>query len=142
MQIISTPGHTPGSLCVLSGSGDDTPLVCITGDTLFIGNVGRTDLPESSVNSMLQSLKRLSTLPENTIVLPGHNYATETQSTIGQEKKRNPWMQKAEKVGNGILRSNVIAQEEFDFERCRCCMETARIVVECIESHESSLARM
>jgi hypothetical protein len=90
---------------------------------------------------MLQSLKRLSTLPENTVVLPGHNYAADTQSTIGREMKTNPWMQQAQKAG-GVSQSKVAAREEFSFETCRCCMETARIVLECIECHEHSNARM
>ena len=58
---------------------------------MFIGNVGRTDLPESNQQSMLSSLARLSTLPNNAVVLPGHNYAQPKYTSIGQEKQSNPW---------------------------------------------------
>lgn len=79
-QIIMTPGHTPGSMCLFldsQGGGDDeSKPVLISGDTLFCGTHGRTDFEGGSPAAMRDSLKRLSKLPEDTIVLPGHNNLT------------------------------------------------------------------
>ena len=84
-----TPGHTPGSQCFLI----DGRLV--SGDTLFIGSCGRTDLPGSDPAEMYYSLtQRLSALPESTILLPGHNYGG-SSSTISAEKRGNPFMRYA-----------------------------------------------
>ena len=88
---LHTPGHTPGSICILINKGE----VLITGDTLFIGSCGRTDLQESSPGDMFASLARLSKLPAECVVLPGHNYASLTQSTIGREKLTNFFMRDA-----------------------------------------------
>jgi len=64
-----------------------------TGDTLFVGGIGRTDLPGASMSEFMKSIKeRLLTLPEDTIVWPGHNYGFTPSSTIGHEKKTNPWL--------------------------------------------------
>lgn len=77
IQILSTPGHTKGCCCFLI---DD---ILISGDTLFMGTYGRTDLPTSSDNAMHQSLKRLfRELPDTTRVYPGHGHPT----TIGAER--------------------------------------------------------
>jgi hydroxyacylglutathione hydrolase len=85
IAVIHTPGHTPGSMCLLV----DGKL--ITGDTLFVGNCGRTDLPGGSSKQMYESLhKKLKTLPDNTEVYPGHDYGNQPSSTIGDEKKTNP----------------------------------------------------
>ena len=82
LKVIETPGHTLGSIC-LYGSG-----VVFTGDTLFAGSVGRTDLPFSQHEALFTSVrKKLFILPEETKVLPGHG----PDSTIGQEKKFNPF---------------------------------------------------
>lgn len=82
LKVIETPGHTLGSIC-LYGSG-----VVFTGDTLFAGSVGRTDLPFSQHEALFASVrKKLFILPEETKVLPGHGPA----STIGQEKRFNPF---------------------------------------------------
>ncbi|MFH1803014.1 MAG: MBL fold metallo-hydrolase [archaeon] len=86
IKVIHTPGHTPGGVCFLSESK------LITGDTLFCNSIGRTDLPESNHDEMLQSLKKLSKLPDKTEIWPGHSY-NGNKSTIGEQKKTNPFMQ-------------------------------------------------
>lgn len=86
-QVIHTPGHTPGSVC-LYGHG-----VLFTGDTLFVGAVGRTDLPGGSEEVLKRSLKeRLAVLSDETVVLPGHDYGDTPTSTIGREKLYNPYL--------------------------------------------------
>ncbi len=84
-QVIATPGHTPGGLCFFLNSPDaqQGAPVLLSGDTLFSGTHGRTDFPESNPADMTGSLKRLAELPDETIVLPGHNDFT----TIGREKR-------------------------------------------------------
>jgi len=87
-RVIHTPGHSPGSMC-LYGMG-----YLITGDTLFVEGVGRTDLPGGSWPTLLNSItKKLFLLPDETIVLPGHNYGYQPTSTIGDEKKNNPFLE-------------------------------------------------
>jgi len=82
LTVIETPGHTVGSVC-LYGSG-----VVFTGDTLFAGSVGRTDLPFSQHDALFRSVRqKLFVLPEDTEVLPGHG----PPSTIGREKRFNPF---------------------------------------------------
>jgi glyoxylase-like metal-dependent hydrolase (beta-lactamase superfamily II) len=86
LTFIHTPGHTPGSQCFLV----DGRLV--SGDTLFIRSCGRTDLPGSDPKEMYASLtQRLGALPDETVVLPGHNYGG-SHTTIGAEKRQNPMM--------------------------------------------------
>jgi glyoxylase-like metal-dependent hydrolase (beta-lactamase superfamily II) len=86
LTFLHTPGHTPGSQCFLVDGR------VVSGDTLFIGSCGRTDLPGSDPTEMYYSLtQRLAALPDTTILLPGHNYGGES-STIGDEKRRNPFM--------------------------------------------------
>ena len=86
LTFIHTPGHTPGSQCFLV----DGRLV--SGDTLFIRSCGRTDLPGSDPKEMYTSLtQRLGALPDDTVVLPGHNYGG-AHTTIGAEKQQNPMM--------------------------------------------------
>jgi hydroxyacylglutathione hydrolase len=87
LKVLHTPGHTPGGICLLTEGH------VFTGDTLFTGAVGRTDLPGGSWKVMLRSIQeKLLTLPDDTKVLPGHNYGTVPVSTIGQEKKHNPYL--------------------------------------------------
>lgn len=87
LQVINTPGHTPGSIC-LYGRGN-----LFTGDTLFVGAVGRTDLPGGSFDVLLNSLRhKIMPLPDETIVWPGHDYGETPTSTIGREKKTNPYL--------------------------------------------------
>ncbi|MFR3226808.1 MAG: MBL fold metallo-hydrolase [Blautia massiliensis (ex Durand et al. 2017)] len=83
-QIYHTPGHTPGSVCLRCGN------LLFSGDTLFAGSCGRTDLPGGSMAQMQQSLSLLAALPlpDETQVLPGH----EAFSTLGRERRSNPYL--------------------------------------------------
>ncbi len=87
IKVIHTPGHTPGGVCFLVNNKK-----LITGDTLFVGAVGRTDLPGSDSENMKQSLKRLSKLDDCIEVYPGHDYGLKPTSTIKYEKENNPYM--------------------------------------------------
>ncbi|NLX17991.1 MAG: MBL fold metallo-hydrolase [Desulfobulbus sp.] len=86
LEVIHTPGHTPGGICLYS------PPHCFTGDTLFVGAVGRTDFPGGSMRQLIDGIKsRLMVLPPDTIVWPGHGYGG-SQSTIEREKRSNPYL--------------------------------------------------
>lgn len=95
IQLIHTPGHTPGSQCfLLEGLAANEPGRLIAGDTLFIGSCGRVDFPGGSAEQMYTSLtQKLMRLPDDTILFPGHNYAVEVTSTIGAQKETNPYLQ-------------------------------------------------
>lgn len=83
-KVLNTPGHTPGSVCLLSGD------VMLSGDTLFAGTCGRTDLmPYGDPVDMKASLTRLKNLPGNYQVFPGHGQ----HSTLDEERRSNPYMQ-------------------------------------------------
>jgi glyoxylase-like metal-dependent hydrolase (beta-lactamase superfamily II) len=82
LEVLHTPGHTPGSISLLTGSGG----VLFSGDTLFSGNWGRTDQPGGSAPQMVESLRRLRGLPDYVRVFPGHGRST----TIGNER---PWLE-------------------------------------------------
>ncbi len=84
VNVIHTPGHTPGGVCYYVKDLD----LLLSGDTLFAGSIGRTDFPGGNMSDMLNSLKRLMELPEETLVIPGHGGMT----TIGDEKKTNPYL--------------------------------------------------
>jgi hydroxyacylglutathione hydrolase len=85
-EVIHTPGHTPGSICLLFAQQN----LLLAGDTLFAGSIGRTDLPGGDGRQILRSLRdRLMVLPDTTRVLPGHGPDT----TIGEEKQSNPFLQ-------------------------------------------------
>ena len=81
-RVLHTPGHTPGSVCLLFGDH------LFSGDTLFAGSCGRTDFPGSSPSDMVRSLGRLATLEDHLKVYPGHGEDT----TIGEEKRYNPYL--------------------------------------------------
>lgn len=85
LRVLHTPGHSKDSMClVLDGQ------LIFTGDTLFVGNCGRIDLPGSDAAEMYHSLfDRLGKLDEKLVVYPGHNYGSTPTSTIGREKKTN-----------------------------------------------------
>jgi len=84
VKVIHTPGHTPDSICLLV----DNKL--FTGDTLFVGECGRTDLPGGSSEDMYHSLfGRILSLPDDIEVYPGHDYGERPCSTIGHERKTN-----------------------------------------------------
>lgn len=85
IELLHTPGHTPGSQCFLV----DGRLVA--GDTLFLNGCGRTDLPGSDPAAMYDSLvHRLARLPDDTVVYPGHLYSSEAFATLGETKRWNP----------------------------------------------------
>ncbi|WP_456386447.1 MBL fold metallo-hydrolase [Desulfolithobacter sp.] len=86
LKVLHTPGHTPGSICLYEAPD------CFTGDTLFVGGVGRTDFPGGSTSELLNSIRtRLLTLPPETIVWPGHGYGG-LRSTINEETGNNPYI--------------------------------------------------
>jgi glyoxylase-like metal-dependent hydrolase (beta-lactamase superfamily II) len=85
LRCIETPGHTPGSCCLLFPEFD----VLIAGDTLFKGSCGRTDLPGGDARKLKESLHKLKQLPDNTRVYPGHG----SDTTIGVERRNNYYMQ-------------------------------------------------
>ncbi len=82
LRAIETPGHTPGSVCLV------TEDLIFTGDTLFRGSVGRTDLPGGSWVGLVGSIKKIIDLPEDLVVYPGHGPPT----TIGLERRSNPFV--------------------------------------------------
>lgn len=85
LQVIETPGHSPGGICLYCPQGG----FLISGDTLFRGGVGRTDLYGGNARQLSESIrKKLFTLPDETKVLPGHDRFT----TIGDEKRSNPYV--------------------------------------------------
>ena len=88
ITLLHTPGHTPGSQCFLVQQR------LVSGDTLFIGACGRVDLPNSSPEEMYDSLtNKLMRLDDTTVLYPGHNYARQPTSTIGEERQHNPCVQ-------------------------------------------------
>jgi len=84
------PGHSPGSVCLV-GEG-----VAFTGDVLFAGSIGRTDLPGGDFDTLLRSIEReLLTLPDSTIVYSGHG----PETTVGHERRTNPFLTGADRLG-------------------------------------------
>lgn len=85
VQVIATPGHTPGSSCFLWRDR------LLTGDTLLIGGCGRTDFQQGDAGALYDSItRRLLTLPDDTLVYPGHDYHRRRVSTIAEERETNP----------------------------------------------------
>lgn len=85
ISVLHTPGHTPDSVCLLVSGA------VLTGDTLLIGGSGRTDFPGGDAGSQYDAVtQRLFTLPDETVVWPGHDYRGQTSSTIGAERRTNP----------------------------------------------------
>jgi glyoxylase-like metal-dependent hydrolase (beta-lactamase superfamily II) len=86
LKVIHTPGHTPGGICLYNAPN------LFTGDTLFVGGLGRTDFPGGSYDELIASITtQLLTLPPETVVWPGHGYGG-NRSTIGEEKRSNPYL--------------------------------------------------
>jgi len=83
VEFLHTPGHTPGSQCFRIKN------TLISGDTLFINGCGRVDLPGSNSEHMFHSLRKLSGLPDDTLLLPGHNYGHVPNATMGETKSMN-----------------------------------------------------
>ena len=82
-RVLHTPGHTPGSVCLMAEDH------LFSGDTLFAGSCGRTDFPGGDWATIRKSLTRLAQIPEDLVVLPGHGEST----TLAREKQYNPYMQ-------------------------------------------------
>jgi glyoxylase-like metal-dependent hydrolase (beta-lactamase superfamily II) len=84
LRVIHTPGHTPGGICLYMKG------MVFTGDTLFVGSVGRTDFPGGSYPELEKSIRtKLYALPGDTVVFPGHNYGMSPTSTIQNERETN-----------------------------------------------------
>ncbi|MDQ2754355.1 MAG: MBL fold metallo-hydrolase [Actinomycetota bacterium] len=83
VELLHTPGHTPGSQCFLVGD------LLISGDTLFLEGCGRTDLPGSDPAAMYASLQRLASLPDEVAVFPGHRYSVASSGTMQAVKEIN-----------------------------------------------------
>ncbi len=84
LRVLHTPGHSPGSICLVADN------LVFTGDTLFAGSIGRVDLPGGSARDIIHSLRqKLMALRGDLVVYPGHG----PQSTIEQEKRSNPFLQ-------------------------------------------------
>ena len=87
LRVLHTPGHTRGGICLY------TPGHLITGDTLFVGAAGRTDLPGGNAKELKRSVReKIFTLPNETIIWPGHDYGKKQHSTVAYEKKNNPYI--------------------------------------------------
>ncbi len=85
LEVIQTPGHTPGGICLYAKDEN----LLFSGDTLFADGIGRTDFPGGSTEQLLCSIKeKLLTLPQETVVYPGHG----PQTTIGRERQYNPFI--------------------------------------------------
>lgn len=88
-QVLHTPGHTPGGICLYNADYG----YCLTGDTLFVGSVGRIDGPKASGSQMLEAIRsKLLSLPDETTIFPGHNYGFKPDSTIAAERTGNPFI--------------------------------------------------
>ena len=85
LEILVTPGHTPGGVCYYFPKDK----LLLSGDTLFAGSIGRTDLPGGDMATLMDSLQKLTALPDDTLVIPGHGMHTR----IALEKSGNPFLQ-------------------------------------------------
>ena len=86
VEFLHTPGHTPRSQCY------KVKQTLVSGDTLLIDRCGRVDLPGSNSEDMFHSLQKLAALPDETLLLPGHNYSSVPHATMGQTKQTNTYM--------------------------------------------------
>lgn len=91
LKVIYTPGHTDDAISIYTGK------MLFTGDVLLIGSVGRTDFQNGSPESMFDILQRLKTLPDDTVLFPGHDYHEKRSSTILKEKNTNPFLREKDK---------------------------------------------
>ena len=95
VRLIHTPGHTPGSQCFLVEDLTEPgrPGALVSGDTLFLGSCGRVDLPGADPEAMYHSLNgTLRKLPDDTLLYPGHLYSSDPVSTMGDQKRNNPFL--------------------------------------------------
>jgi glyoxylase-like metal-dependent hydrolase (beta-lactamase superfamily II) len=86
IEFLHTPGHTPGSQCFKIKNS------LVSGDTLFIQGCGRVDLPGADADEMWRSLQKLASLPDDTILFPGHNYGGGASATLGDTKQTNTYL--------------------------------------------------
>ncbi len=86
VEFLHTPGHTPGSQCFRIKH------TLVSGDTLFVDSCGRVDLPGSDTEDMYHSLRKLASLPDDTLLLPGHNYSSVPHATMEQAKQINTYL--------------------------------------------------
>ncbi len=86
IEFLHTPGHTPGSQCFKVKN------TLVSGDTLFIDGCGRVDLPGSNSEDMYHSIQKLAALPDDTLLLPGHNYSQVPQATMEETKRINTYL--------------------------------------------------
>jgi len=87
LRVIHTPGHSPGSICLLAEGN------LFTGDALFVGAAGRVDIPGGDFRTQMSALaEKISVLPPETIIWPGHDYGDTAVSSIEREKKENPFL--------------------------------------------------
>ena len=93
VEFLHTPGHTPGSQCFRIKN------TLVSGDTLFINGCGRVDLPGSNPDDMFRSLQHLCSLPDETILLPGHNYSNVPTATLAETKAQNSVLQVKDLAG-------------------------------------------
>ncbi len=85
LDFLLTPGHTPGGICIIVNNE-----ALLTGDTLFIGDCGRTDLPGGNLSQMFQTLQeKIIPLPDHLLVYPGHNYGSKPYDRLGNQKRSN-----------------------------------------------------
>lgn len=98
VTFLHTPGHTHGSQCFHFENR------LVSGDTLFIKGCGRVDLPNSDPEQMYKSLRKISGLPDKTVVFPGHNYADKPCAPLGEEKADNPYLVLAQQGLREFLR--------------------------------------
>jgi glyoxylase-like metal-dependent hydrolase (beta-lactamase superfamily II) len=95
VRLLHTPGHTPGSQCFLVEEAG-APGRLVSGDTLFLGSCGRVDLPGSDPEAMYRSLNEvLRRLPDETLLFPGHAYSSAPSSSMGEQKRTNPYLRVA-----------------------------------------------
>ena len=105
-RILHTPGHTPDSICLFIGDA------VLTGDTLFVGKVGGTDLEDGARTEYASLHDKLLTLPPETRVFPGHDYGTRPESTIGHEAETNPFLLRPDFESFVDLKRNWAAYKE------------------------------
>ncbi len=91
LKVIYTPGHTDDAISIYADSR------LFTADVLLIGSVGRSDFQNGSPESMFDTLQRLKAFPNETVILPGHDYHGKKSSTLAQEKKTNPFLKETDK---------------------------------------------
>lgn len=92
IEAIPTPGHTQGSRCYFVKGDTPAHNALFTGDTLFVGTIGRCDFPYSSPKILFETLQKIKALDGNTVFYPGHDYGAVPSKTLEKEKKTNPYL--------------------------------------------------